>query len=836
MPESLAVSRALGSREQPQAGSALLLLDSMALSPVREVLQSFAEGDFHGEILTAVRHFPAREAQFADFPAWVHSDLVTAYSAKGINRLYTHQAETAESVHAGKNVVVVTPTASGKTLCYNLPILNSVLENSDTRALYLFPTKALAQDQLAELHDLDQRLENRFGVFTYDGDTPSDARKAIREKGHIVLTNPDMLHTGILPHHTRWARLFENLRYIVIDELHTYRGVFGSHLCNVLRRLRRIARFYGRAPQFICCSATIANPGDLASRLLESEVEVLSENGAPSAEKTFVFYNPPVVNRALGIRRSYINESARVSQGFLKRELQTIVFANSRLHTELLLTYLQEANPPAPGKHSTIRGYRGGYLPNERREIERGIRDARIRGVVSTSALELGIDVGSLDAVVMAGYPGTIAGTWQRAGRAGRRSGSSCAVLVASSSPLDQFIVCHPDYFFGGSPEHAFIQPDNLEILINHLKCAAFELPIAADERFGEVDVPEPDLCARLAEAGFLHRAGDHYHWTHEAYPADTVSLRSVTSDNFVIIDITGEANVIGEVDFPSALTTVHEKAIYLHDGRQFHVEHLDCKERKAYVKQVDADYYTDAIRYTQVRVLERAATARSDAESITYFTSYSFGDVLVRSQVVGFKKIKFFTNENIGAGKLELPENEMHTTSYWITLERPLLESLPFSISERQSGMFGLLHALESVATLLLMCDRRDLATAIGERPPAPDLVGTHHAAPHLGTCGAYPGADSHGGVMLSAAKELCAPMVHEFFEPNLYLYDAYPGGIGFSEPLFRAHDHLVKQTRELIAACGCEQGCPSCVGPAGDLAHGAKEAALAILERLCA
>ena len=831
---------------------------STAITRVHEVLESFAARDRDGEILTAVRHFPAREAQWADFPAWVHADLVSAYAAKGLHRLYTHQAAAAEAVHAGKNVVIVTPTASGKTLCYNLPVLNKVLDNSDTRALYLFPTKALAQDQLAELHDLNQRLDDRFGVFTYDGDTPADARKAIREKSHIVLTNPDMLHTGILPHHTRWTRLFENLRYIVIDELHTYRGVFGSHLCNVLRRLRRIARFYGRDPQFICCSATIANPGDLASRLLESEAEVLNTNGAPAAEKTFVFYNPPVVNRALGIRRSYINEASRVAQEFLKHDLQTMVFANSRLHTEILLTYLQQANPRLPGKPETIRGYRGGYLPNERREIERGLRDGKIRGVVSTSALELGIDVGSLDTVVMAGYPGTIAATWQRAGRAGRRSGSSCAVLVASSSPLDQFIVRHPDYFFGNTPEHAFIQPDNLEILINHLKCAAFELPIAPSDKFGAVDLP--DLCARLAEAGFLHLAGENYHWTQEAYPADTISLRSVTSDNFVIIDVTGAPNVIGEIDFPSALVFVHEKAIYLHGGQQHHVEHLDFKERKAYVKRVDVDYYTDAVRHTQVRVLEIAATQRgseskrteqldrssiplapsSSSTSLTSLASFtspasshSHGDVLVRSQVVGFKKIKFFTNENIGDGKLELPENEMHTTSYWITLERLLLESLPFTVSERQSGMFGLLHALESVATLLLMCDRRDLGTAIGERPPAADsestsaVVGAEHAAHLSGTIETF---------TPSRMEDAISASTKEFFEPNLYLFDAYPGGIGFSEPLFRTHDLLMQKTRELISACACEQGCPSCVGPAGDLAPRAKEAAHAILDRLCA
>ncbi len=808
---------------------------SSTLARVTQVLDGFAARDRDGEILTAVRNYPAREAQWAEFPEWVHAELRAAYGGKGIRQLYTHQAAAAEAVHAGKNVVIVTPTASGKTLCYNLPVLDAILGDDDTRALYLFPTKALAQDQLAELHDLNSRLEAGFGggeerqpggwrsqaigVFTYDGDTPADARKAIREKSHIVLTNPDMLHTGILPHHTRWTRLFENLRYIVVDELHTYRGVFGSHLCNVLRRLQRIARFYGSKPQFVCCSATIANPGELASRLIEDEVEVLATNGAPAAEKTFVFYNPPVVNRALGIRRSYINEGSRVAQEFLKHDLQTMVFANSRLHTELILTYLQQANPQLPGKPETIRGYRGGYLPNERREIERGLREGRIRGVVTTSAMELGIDVGSLDTVVMAGYPGTIAATWQRAGRAGRRSGSSCAVLVASSAPLDQFIIRHPDYFFGNTPEHAFIQPDNLEILINHVKCAAFELPIGPEEKFGEVNVQ--DLCARLAEAGYLHLAGENYHWTHEAYPADTVSLRSVTSDNFVIIDITGAPQVIGEVDFPSALTTVHEKAIYLHGGQQYHVEHLDFKERKAYVKQVSVDYYTDAIRYTQVRVLEIAETARNararagEEHSQEWLChSRSHGDVLVRSQVVGFKKIKFFTNENVGAGQLELPENEMHTTAYWITLERALLESLPYTISERQSGMFGLLYALASVATLLLMCDGRDLGTAIGERPPGP-------------------GVESEE-LMPMRLEEAVGAQAREFFEPNLYLFDAYPGGIGFSEPLFRAHSLLVRRTRELIQACPCEAGCPSCVGPAGDLAPKAKEAALGILGRL--
>jgi DEAD/DEAH box helicase domain-containing protein len=766
------------------------------------------------EVLTSVKHIPAREAQFRPMPAWVRSELAAAYRAKGIDQLYSHQAAAAELARAGKDFVVVTPTASGKTLCYNLPVLNSILENADTRALYLFPTKALAQDQLAELQDLGTRLDDCFGVFTYDGDTPGDARRAIRERGHIILTNPDMLHTGILPHHTRWTRLFENLKYIVLDELHTYRGVFGSHLANVLRRLGRVARFYGSSPQFICCSATIANPGELASQLIEKRVEVVEENGAPAAEKLFVFYNPPMVNRNLGIRRSYLNETTRVAKELLARKLQTIVFANSRLHTEVLLTYLQQANPTPIGGNAPIRGYRGGYLPGERREIERGLREGRIRGVVATNALELGIDIGSLDAAVMAGYAGSIASTWQRAGRAGRRSGTSCAVLVASSAPLDQFIVQHPDYFFGRSPEHAYVQPDNLEILVNHLKCAAFELPIAPDEKFGDVDLPE--LCARLAEAGYLHRSGENWHWVQEAYPADTVSLRSVTSDNFVIIDVTGAENgapeVIGEVDFSSALTTVHPKAIYIHQGHQYHVERLDFDQRKAYVKRVNVDYYTDAIRYTQVRVLEIA-----EEEPIAGPAARAHGDVLVRSQVVGFKKIKFFTNENVGAGKLELPENEMHTTAFWITLERKLLASLPFAISERQSGILGLLHALESMATLLLMCDRRDLGTAVGERPPSP-------------------GVDPEWKDAAAEMQELNDPtQIKEFFEPNLYLYDAYPGGIGFSEPLFRVHDILLGRTKELIEGCACEQGCPSCVGPAGEKSERTKEAAVAILAMLC-
>ncbi len=551
----------------------------------------------------AIHHQAACEGSFSDVSATVDSRLRAALAHRGIERLYTHQADAFEQTAAGRNVVIVTPTASGKTLCYNLPVLNLLLGDDGARAMYVFPTKALAEDQLHEFQSAVEAMGSEIRAFTYDGDTPQDARKAIRQKANVVLTNPDMLHSGILPHHTRWARYFENLRYIVIDELHYYRGVYGSHFANLLRRLRRICEFYGSKPQFICCSATIANPRELAEALTGEKFEVVERNGAPRGEKFFIFYNPPVVNRQLGIRRSYISESRRIAMEFIERQLQTLVFANNRLATEILVTYLKDACERGPIPKESVRGYRGGYLPRERREIERRLRDGEIRAVVATNALELGIDIGSLDAVVMAGYPGTIASSWQRAGRAGRRQGTSAAVLVASSAPLDQYIVEHPDFFFGRSPEHAYINPENLEILMAHLKCAAFELPLRDGEKFGQHD-DLAEICKFLEETGFLHHSGAAWHWTQDSYPADATGLRSVASDNFVVIDITGEAKVIAEVSFSTALTTLHEKAIYLHEARQFHVERFEYDERKAYVKSVDCDYYTDAIDYTQVVVL----------------------------------------------------------------------------------------------------------------------------------------------------------------------------------------------------------------------------------------
>ena len=736
-----------------------------------------------------IRHQPEREPALMPMPSSVLPALVEGLAARGIAQLYSHQASAFEAVSAGRNAVVVTPTASGKTLCYNLPVWNRLLADPHARAFYLFPTKALAEDQLAEFNASVDAMGSSIRAFTYDGDTPQDARKAIRERANVVLTNPDMLHSGILPHHTKWAKAFENLRYIVIDELHYYRGVYGSHFANILRRLRRITEFYGSKPQFICSSATIANPRELAEALTGESFDLVDNNGAPAGEKYFIFYNPPVVNRHLGIRRSYLHETRRIATEFIERGQQTLVFANNRLATEILLTYLKDAAEKLPMGAEGVRGYRGGYLPRERREIERKLRDGQIRAVVATNALELGIDIGSLDGVIMAGYPGTIASTWQRAGRAGRRNTSAVAVLVASSSPLDQFIIEHPDYFFNKPPEHAQINPNNVEILIGHLKCAAFELPLRDGEHFGPHGVER--LCPLLEELKLVHHAGGAWHWTSDTYPADATSLRSVSSDNFVVIDETGEPKVIAEVAYTAAPSELHHKAIYLHEARQYQVERLDFENRKAYVRRVECDYFTDAIDNTQVKELECFEETAIDASTV----SAHHGEVRVNRQIVGFKKIKFYTNENVGAGSLSLPEQEMHTTAFWLRLSNEFLTKMPeFSAAEKQAGLTGLANGLRAMAALLLMCDPRDLGVAITEN--------------------------------ISGSLQT--------WEPDLFLYDNFPGGVGLSAPLHRMRSRLLDVTAQLIASCQCESGCPSCVGALGEVGERGKTVALRVLELL--
>src|SRR4030043_1747893 len=578
---------------------------------INEIIESWKRSRAISSCITGVRIFEKREGQYHPFPKFIHPVIREALYTEGIEQLYSHQGEAIEAIHEGKDVVVVSPTASGKTLCYNLPVLNTKLEMPSTKAFYLFPTKALSQDQMVELQSFIQGIEKPLAPFTYDGDTPADARKAIRNQGDIVITNPDMLHTGILPHHTKWVTFFQNLKFVVIDELHIYRGVFGSHMTNVLRRLDRICRFYGSRPQFICCSATIANPKELAERLLEREVVLIDQNGAPSSEKIFVIYNPPVVNKELGIRGSHITAARRLASPFIEQGIQTILFTTSQLQVEILTKYLKDRFEKRLGEKGKIRGYRGGYLPLVRREIEKGLREKKVQAVVSTNALELGIDIGDLDACLIVGYPGSIASTYQQAGRAGRRSAKSIAVLIARSQPLDQFIIENPDYFFDKSPEHGLINPDNLLILLSHIPCAAFELPFSDGARFGRENLNE--MLKYLEEKGTLHHKGENWYWTQDAYPAEKVSLRSASEDNFVVVDMTkrkvGETRlreeVIAEVDFTGAHTTLYEGAVYLCESEIYTVEKLDYPNRRAYVKKTEGDYYTDAIDYTDVSILE---------------------------------------------------------------------------------------------------------------------------------------------------------------------------------------------------------------------------------------
>lgn len=735
------------------------------------------------EIMAQVTYWhtiPPRDPKLANFPEGLHEGICSALKHKNIGQLYTHQAESFRQVTSGNHVVTVTPTASGKTLCYNLPVLQKILENDASRALYLFPTKALAQDQVAELQEMIEFMDVDIKTHTYDGDTPPTVRQAIRNAGHIVVTNPDMLHSAILPHHTKWVKLFENLNYIVIDEVHSYRGVFGSHVANVIRRLKRICRFYGSNPQFICASATIDNPKEHAERLIGETVALIDNNGAPAGEKHFVFYNPPVVNQQLGIRKSSVLETRKLAGTLLRSGIQTIVFARSRVRVEILLTYLQELVSHELGSKS-IRGYRGGYLPKLRREIERGLRSGEIRGVVSTNALELGIDIGQLQACVLNGYPGTIASTWQQSGRAGRRQETSLTILVASSNPLDQYLIQNPRYFFERPPEQARIHPDNLIILVDHVKCAAYELPFEANEKFGEESLT--DVLEYLTEEQVLHQVNDRWYWMEQSFPAHNISLRSAAQENFIIIDMTNGHRVIGECDRFSAPTLIHEEAIYIHEGIQFQVEKLDYEEKKAFVRQVSVDYFTDASMAVQLKVLHVNREGRVGG------LLRQLGEVTVNAQPTIFKKIRLRTHENIGSGPIRLPEEELHTSSYWFTFDEAMAAGR--SANDMQHALIGIANVLAHLAPLYLMCDPMDIRVV-------PQVKAVHNKL------------------------------------PTVFFYDRYPGGVGLSDRLYEVHGQLMDQARSLIQTCGCISGCPACVGPIEEVGLLGKKLALELLAEL--
>ncbi len=758
---------------------------------IRITLQELQADPSFKDCVTHWERIPSREGVYTDLPTDLHPTLRRALEQLGISRLYSHQEKAYRIVRKGKHLLIVTPTASGKTLCYNLPVLQSILEDPGKRALYLFPTKALSQDQQAALNVSILTGMLPVKVMTYDGDTPASLRTAARETGQIIISNPDMLHSGILPNHPKWIKFFRTLSFVVIDEIHIYRGVFGSHMANVIRRLKRICSFYGVSPLFVCASATIGNPLELGSRIVEEPLEILTENGAPMGEKHIILYNPPLIDRVQGIRRGVVLESERLAVRFLKKGIKTIVFARSRIHTELIATYIRErlANVYTENHRIRVESYRGGYLPLERRTIEEGLRNGTVQGVVATNALELGIDIGGLDVAILAGFPGSIASAWQQAGRAGRRQGVSLAILVASSSPLDQFMVKNPDYFFGRSPEEGFLDPENPYIYTDHVRCTVFELPLRQEESFGK-DV-EPIL-NQLEELGTVRRTQRTYYWSDRSYPAEGVSLRSASSENVVILDITGGRNrVIGEMDRPSAKELLFPNAVYLHRGLQYMVRHLDMEQKRAEVEEVEVNYYTDAIVKRDLKVLLQ------DEETEDSLFRIVVGDILVRSQVTKFKKIRFNSHETIGYGELSLPEEEMHTRSCILVFGKETKAGQILQTrneEEKTQILLSLGTVYRQIAPFYLLCEPRDLGVSERLRDP-------------------------------------------HFWEPALYFFDQYPGGTGLAEGFKKHVAEIHSASAELIRSCPCTEGCPSCIGPRDpqrEVTGNPKEVTLRYLEDL--
>ncbi|MGQ0798967.1 MAG: DEAD/DEAH box helicase [Pseudomarimonas sp.] len=744
-----------------------------------------------GDRITGQLCLPATAGCHAPLPVDLPAALTTALRLRGIEQLYSHQAQAWQLASEGRDVVVVTPTASGKTLCYTLPVLAAAL-NEGRKALYLFPTKALAQDQVAELLEINRAGQLGIKAATFDGDTPGDARQAIRLNGDIVVSNPDMLHQGILPHHTKWAQFFESLRYVVIDEVHTYRGVFGSHVANVIRRLKRVCAFYGVEPQFILCSATIGNPREHAEALIEREVAAITQSGAPTGEKHVLLWNPPVINPDLGLRASARSQSNRIARLAIRAGLKTLIFAQSRSMVEVLTKYLKDVFDHDPRKPPRIRAYRGGYLPTERRAGERDMRAGKIDGIVSTSALELGVDIGSLDVVVLNGYPGSVAATWQRFGRAGRRQRPSLGVLVANSEALDQYVVRHPQFFVDSSPEHARIDANQPLILLDHIRCAAFELPFVEGDCFGPLD--PTDYLQVLAESGVVHREGGRWEWIADSYPAIAVSLRSVADGNFVVVDRSeGRQTIIAEVDYSAAALTLYEGAIHMIQALPYQVEKLDWEGRKAFVTRTHVDYYTDAIDYTKLKVLERFDFAKSGQGVANH------GEVHVVRRVSGYKKIRYYTHENIGYGPVTLPDQELHTTAMWWQLDQRVLDAVFDSRQQALDGFLGAAYALHVVATLAVMAEPRDLQKSVGSGDGAWTVA-----------------TDQRGrGCVRTSTGTVVDPQMQERFVPTVFLYDNFPGGVGLSEPLFQRRDELMQRATELVAGCDCHGGCPACVGP---------------------
>ncbi|MGA7193852.1 MAG: DEAD/DEAH box helicase [Anaerolineales bacterium] len=829
---------------------------------------------------------PARPAQTHPFPGDVPAALREALSQRGIDSLFSHQLEAWNHIREGKNIVLATGTASGKTLAYNLPILASLVTNDNARALYLFPTKALAQDQLSGLNQFQSSIQNIPSAI-YDGDTPQSQRTLIRKNARIILSNPDMVHTGILPHHTNWSDFFRNLCFVVIDEMHTYRGVFGSHVANVIRRLKRVAEFYGASPQFILTSATIGNPKELAERLIESPIKLIDKDGSSRGERHFLLYNPPVIDESIGLRKSSMMESVRLVRDLLANNIQSVVFARSRRSVEMILTYLQESSSPPSslrdaspifsengGGKEGVRGYRSGYLPSQRREIEKGLRDGTVKVVVATNALELGIDIGGLGAAVLVGYPGSIASVYQQSGRAGRGEAPALSVLVASANPLDQFLAHHPDYFFGQSPEQGLIDPDHLLILLNHLRCAMFELPFQKDESFGSLDADRvKEFLDVLTSNNEAHLSQEKYFWMSDSYPAAKVSLRTASPEN-IILQTTATSDsapqIIGEVDLASAYWMVHPRAIYIHEGQQYFVHELNLEKNIATLTAVALDYYTEPQNETEIQILSESERAEIKGGE------KGWGEIQVTTQVTGFKKLRWMTRENLGEEPLDLPPTELQTTGYWISLSDSTIETLRASGSwTNDPNDYG-----PDWTRIRLAVRTRDgfrcQVCGAPESDPSTTLRATrehdvHHKIPFkafastveanrldnlVTLCSScHRQAEQNvrirsGLAGLSYALSQLAPLflmcdpsdlgVHTDAvrtirgAPSIVLYDQVPAGIGFSQKLFEIHNELIAGTLELVSECECKDGCPSCVGPGGENGYGGKQETIAILKEL--
>lgn len=820
--------------------------------------------------VAAWERLPARPAQYAHFPGSLDPRLIDTVQRGGATRLYSHQARALDAALRGENVVLVTGTASGKSLAYHLTALQTLLDAPSATALYLFPTKALAQDQAASLGGLLDLLDPHppIPVNIYDGDTPQSRRTGIRKMGGVLISNPDMLHMGILPYHARWVRFFSNLKIVVLDELHTYRGVFGSHMANLLRRLRRVCQFYGTNPVFICTSATIANPRELAERLLEAPVTLIDEDGAPRGEKHVILYNPPTIDERLGLRQSYLLATRALTGQLLAEDVQTIVFAGSRLGAEVLLGYVKDEVEGAEGDPTAIRGYRGGYLAEERRGIEAGLRSGEVQGVVATNALELGVDIGALGAAVLAGYPGTIASTWQQIGRAGRRSGLSAGIMVASGAPLDQYIATHPRYLFEAAPEHALINPDNLVILLNHLRCAAYELPFERGESFGGFEEAEV-LLEVLEERQEVMLSGELYRWTSPEYPAADISLRTGTSDTVVIQDMADGARVIGQIDRLSVTILIYEGAVYLHEGRGYLIDHLDWEGGIAHARPAEVDYYTRSSAATDVDVREEFDTRLMGTCVL------GVGQMQVTQSASNYRMVKRYTHETLGYGRIDLPPQSFETMGTWLAIDEQTARRLfdegvlmrpndygpnwheqrdrarardgyrcvECGAPERETRQHDVHHIqpfrsfgyvagqntayleanqLENLITLCGSCHQR-VETAQGA-PSA--LGGLRNVIHNLATLHLMCAPGDIGVV--------AEPRSRYTGGPTLTVYDTTPGGLDLATRLYDLHETVLADALDLVRDCPCDAGCPACVGPVGEVGAGTKGLTIRLIEAL--